>query len=344
MYIWGTENVGHRMFEILESNNIKVLGLFDSNHLKIGKLYRGMTIEQPRKVNEFTIISSYHLPSHLEAAKQILGDFAISAWEFLLGAELSSGLPWFNLRHPKELTEKQKNELIGVANRISENSQPEFWRQVAARHFVGILNNTEFGIEPQNSEYFHSSFVSTESKSIFLDLGAFTGDTLDRFFRQKVLGKDQRFAIALEPDRNNYSELWKNYKDSPHVLTLNAAIASESGLTPFFENKGVLDDTSVESRIGDSLNNTFIPKVTIDQIFANYKFTHAKFDIEGYEQDALRGASNAINAKVTQWAIASYHCFDDLWEIPKYFDDDYEIHVTRHATLPWDTTMYFIPR
>ncbi len=85
--------------------------------------------------------------------------------------------------------------------------------------------------------------------------------------------------------------------------------------------------------------NTIVPAVTVDEIASHYEFTHVKFDIEGFERFALEGAKESISKGDALWSVASYHVHDDFWEIPSFFSTDYEMSVSRHAALPWDTTL-----
>jgi FkbM family methyltransferase len=337
VYLWGSEEVARRILLLLEELDIPVLGIFDSDPHKHGRLMGGHEISSPRVVENYVIICSYHQPLHLESACNFLGTKALAAWELLISFPETRCLPWNNLRKPSDLSEQEKELISGVADRIHPSSREEFWRQVAARHFVGLLHSNQAGSFSNSQEYFVPGMVETKNDSIFLDLGAYTGDTIDRFFSQPVGGVDLRKAIAVEADRNNYFELMRKFSGRDEITLLNSAINHVSGLVPFSQ--------SVNS-MGSSAHffeaNTIIPAVTIDQIFERIEFSHAKFDIEGFERIALQGAPRAINEGSTTWSIASYHLYDDFWVIPSFFPDSYEIHVSRHAPLPWDTTMHFL--
>jgi|694.fasta_scaffold17755_6 FkbM family methyltransferase len=336
VYLWGSEEVARRMSTLLEELSIPIIGIFDSNPAKEGKSFLGHKIQLPRDIEAPVIICSYNQPSHLEEAKRLIGDQAIAAWELLVLSKSKRHLPWNNLRIPSDLDESEKKHLIQVGNRCSHDTVAEYWRQVAARHFVSILSTNQTGSYAIDNEYFVPGIAETTNESIFLDLGAYNGDTIRRFFAQSINGDDRRKAIALEADRFNYEHLLKMSTENPRVIPINAAVDKKSGIIPF---------SQIENSMGSSAiffePNTIVPAVTVDEIASHYEFTHVKFDIEGFERFALEGAKESISKGDALWSVASYHVHDDFWVIPSFFSTDYEMSVSRHAALPWDTTMHF---
>jgi FkbM family methyltransferase len=337
VYIWGTEEVARRIVLLLEELNIPLLGIFDSDVNKQGHYFGKYEIQSPRAVNNYVVVCSYNQPAHLESARELLGERALAAWELLILNSKTQYLPWNNLRKPSQLTLQEKDRLGKVGNRIHATSIHEYWKQVAAHHFVGILHNNQVGSFSNEEEYFVPGLIKTLSDSVFLDLGAYNGDTINRFFNQPIGMSDSRKAIGVEADRNNYSELMRKFNERSDVILLNAVIGNESGLVPFSQSPSSMGSSALFFEA-----NTIIPSITIDQIFQKMKFSHAKFDIEGFERMALQGARVAIEEGDAVWSVASYHLYDDFWVLPSFFSEDYEMHVTRHAPLPWDTTMHFM--
>jgi FkbM family methyltransferase len=336
VHIWGSAEVARRIVRVLSELEIPLLGVFDSNPNKVGSQFEGFTIEAPREVRNFVIVCSYHAPQHLIEAKKILGDLALSAWDLLALHLNSYSLPWNNLRNPSSLSDFERDKLLQVGSRCDEDTQEEFWREVAARHFVGINAVSGLGMRSASTEYFVPEVTQTNGESVFLDLGAYTGDTLDRFFAQSIDGLDNRKAIAIEADKSNYQILLNKYSKNRNIHLLNAAINSTSGIIPFSESSYSIGSSALFFEA-----NTIIPAVTIDDIFDKQSFSHVKFDIEGFERIALAGASKAIKSSGAVWSVASYHLYDDFWELPSFFPEEFKIHVSRHAPLPWDTTMHF---
>jgi FkbM family methyltransferase len=337
VYIWGTEEVARRILPLLEEFAIPLLGVFDSDQRKIGASFAGYKITNPRPVDKFVVVCSYHQPKHLQEAQILLGENAIGAWELLFILRDTKYLPWNNLRSPSMLTIEEKKMLSAKGSRVHPKSQAEFWKQTAARHFVGILSQNQSGYSSNSEEYFVPGIVKTNENSVFLDLGAYTGDTIERFFNQEVGQQSLRKAIAVEADQSNFKTLIDKFGTRDDVVLLNCAINDELGIIPFTESVNSMGSSALFFE-----PNSFVPALTIDEIYGVMEFSHVKFDIEGFERRALRGGSKAIQTGNAIWSVASYHLFDDFWVLPSFFSDHYQMHVTRHAPLPWDTTFHFV--
>lgn len=68
-----------------------------------------------------------------------------------------------------------------------------------------------------------------------------------------------------------------------------------------------------------------------------------KMDIEGAEQQALRGAEESIRRFKPDMAITVYHSLEDFWQIPQYLDSlnlGYVFYL-RHFTIHAEETVLF---
>ena len=76
------------------------------------------------------------------------------------------------------------------------------------------------------------------------------------------------------------------------------------------------------------------------------EFTFIKFDIEGAELDALRGAYNTIKRNKPKLAICIYHLPNDIWEIILFINNNfpfYDLYVRSHQYDGLDFVLYGIP-
>jgi len=147
----------------------------------------------------------------------------------------------------------------------------------------------------------------------FLDCGAYTGDSLEDFYRQ--YNKSFRFAYALEVDETKRTAL----EDTIAALGITSAtkiimqgVSDEAGKY-FVENVGTTSGKIVlageqEARTVriDDLNIQVIGELCI------------KMDIEGLEMSALKGAAETIKKYLPEMAICIYHQTADIFEIPTY--------------------------
>lgn len=90
---------------------------------------------------------------------------------------------------------------------------------------------------------------------------------------------------------------------------------------------------------------TTVKTVALDSFFEQYneKPTFIKADIEGYELDLLKGATQIIKNDKPLLAISIYHRPNDLWSIFNYIQsirDDYKYSIRHHSSGGGETVLY----
>jgi FkbM family methyltransferase len=92
-----------------------------------------------------------------------------------------------------------------------------------------------------------------------------------------------------------------------------------------------------------------VPATSLDRLLADGEIERVDFvklDIEGAELSALRGAERAIRRFGPRLAIAIYHHWDDLIEIPRWLDSvapDYRFALTHRSLHQFDTVLFAWP-
>jgi FkbM family methyltransferase len=177
-----------------------------------------------------------------------------------------------------------------------------------------------------------------------IDAGACYGDTALYFSHLAgPLGRVASFEFLPQ----NLSVLQKN-------LNLNPALAKtiqvhqnpiwvESGKELFISGSG--PGTKVtEEKI--TPNATSVSTLKIDDVVGKLEFPQVDFikmDIEGAEQQALRGSEESIRRFQPKLAITVYHSLADFWEIPQWIAQlglGYQFYL-RHFTIHEEETVLF---
>lgn len=158
-------------------------------------------------------------------------------------------------------------------------------------------------------QYFHPD-VRPSINDVFLDGGAFTGDTVLDFYR-KTSGMIR--AACFEPDRSNYNMLLDTVrinKLEDNVSTHRCGLWSSQKYLGF-------DSASQSSRIVDNSSQS-IQVMDIDTYCSkmNFQPTLIKMDVEGAEIEALKGADNTVKTMKPKMMISAYHHGSHLWEVP----------------------------
>jgi hypothetical protein len=95
------------------------------------------------------------------------------------------------------------------------------------------------------------------------------------------------------------------------------------------------------------LGSCEVQVVDLDSALASFNPTFIKFDIEGFEPEALMGASHLLSRTRPILALSVYHQQDHLWRIPlllsSMLPEQYEFFLRPHGTESWDLVCYAIP-
>lgn len=158
----------------------------------------------------------------------------------------------------------------------------------------------------------------------FVDIGAFTGDTIKSFLG--FCGGKYKKIVGIEPEIENYKALEKYLKEMPNTLALQVAVSDNSGKMKMTSG---LSEGSHISQEGDA----WVDVVRVDDLEELSDTTFLKISTMGYELAVLKGARNLL--KNNKPKLAYYCGGTQCWEIPfflKSLDLGYKIYI-RHYGL-----------
>lgn len=239
---------------------------------------------------------------------------------------------------------RQKNHIRHAFELMADlDSKITFVQQLKFRLFM----NFDRVVKPQtqlmkSSEYFPDDLYVFINNEVFIDCGAYIGDTIDRFLLKR--GSNFKRIFALEPDPINYNKLTNHINSLNSKLSVNIQ-ALQCGVGSKKESLAFNSDYSVLSSISKSGTNS-IEVIRLDDLCHDTPATLIKMDIEGSEIDAIIGAQNLINNYSPVLAICVYHACSHLWEIPiicSKFNQDYKFYLRAHAEDCWDVSCYAVP-
>ena len=194
------------------------------------------------------------------------------------------------------------------------------------------------------NQYFNdlTKFALNEN-CVFVDCGAFDGDTIKNFIECSN-GKYKKI-FGVEADPLNFDKL-KNFIEQSNykgVKIFNCGVWNEKGVLSFDGGRGTSSSISETSGGENS-----IAVDTIDNLLKGAPVTFIKMDIEGSELNALEGAQESIKKFKPVLAICVYHKAEDLITIPQYIKNlnpDYKFYLRKHTfVLPTELVLYALPR
>lgn len=205
-----------------------------------------------------------------------------------------------------------------------------------------LYGETELGI---NQYFAIAPFMYSSPEETYVDLGAFTGDTIERFINTNTGSFKRIYAfepgvaqsIALQKRCKRLIEEWALDKES--IVHIPKAVSSENGKM-FLRQEGILLSSM---QVLDSENGNSIDVVKLDDCLQNENVTFLKADIEGCEYEMLVGAEQLVKRCKPKMAICVYHKPDDLFRIyhlVKKLNPGYHFALRQHASTLLETVLY----
>jgi FkbM family methyltransferase len=170
-----------------------------------------------------------------------------------------------------------------------------------------------------------------------IDCGGFDGDTLRA--AQKS-GYRIEASASFEPDPKNFSRLSQSIRDIPGAQAWPCGVSDRTELMRFSAQG---DRGSSVSALGE----ISIQCVTLDEALPHFAPNLIKFDIEGSEEAALRGAERLLRSFRPGLAVSVYHLPTDIWRLPLFISSVLGprcvFNLRRHSRAIADTVLYVHP-
>lgn len=192
-------------------------------------------------------------------------------------------------------------------------------------------------IETYNDQYFDKDIIKLSNNEFFIDLGAYTGDTIESFI--KSVNGSYKKIVAFEPDHENMLSL-NSYileNDINNVVVYKLASWNRKETLRFHE------DGSFISQIYSKGNSTTNANSLDNVLFDIAPVTFIKMDVEGAEYETIEGAEKIIKKYKPKLAICVYHRARDIYEIPlliKKLVPEYKLYLRHHSESLLDTVLY----
>jgi FkbM family methyltransferase len=240
-------------------------------------------------------------------------------------------LPNFFWERPEYYAEHQA-AISRARDLFDSDGVAEFDRQLRLR-----LGDPSDQIIDLGVQYFPTNLFQLSDREVFIDCGAYDGDTIAQF--RRASGDQFSQIVAFEPDPVNYAALQTSAGGDSRIRLQPYATSARRETLRF-------SVAGTGSHISSS-GTCEILATTLDEALHGIVPTYMKFDIEGSEPDALEGARETITRHRPKMAVCLYHAPDHLWSIPLRL---HEFLPNSHLTLRtynsdgFECVCYCVPR
>ena len=224
---------------------------------------------------------------------------------------------WGDLDYKNENFEELKNRTNALKNHLNDF----IWLYTNLKDYrskqilYSILNywyNMDFNpldksFEKNYTQYFDLDLIKCDDQEVFVDVGAFTGDTIKSYIDNYGAYK-KIYAYDITPD--NIKLMKNNLKEYENII-YNEKAVSNCCKAFYLESN---NQSSSANKIGEQ-GDIKVYSTTLDDDIEE-KITLIKMDIEGSEENALLGAINHIKNDTPKLLISVYHNHQDIWKLP----------------------------
>lgn len=343
--IFGTGSLGRILLAAAGDADVRVVAFADNNRALWGSQIDGRPVMSPDAAVEqlgdraYFVVGVYNSSKPMAQLRALgcrrIVPYAAFYWRFAEAIQWAPGL-----ERPSRIAAQAGPMRAGYATLSDDRSREEFAAQIAWR---GTLDYARLPPhDPGTDIYFPADIVRLKDDEVFVDCGAFDGDSA-RLFIDKAGG---RFAeiFACEPDVENRRKLGAFIETLPagqrgRVTILPFAIGGKDG-TVVFNTSGTAGSHMTDDH-GDRVECR-----TLDTLMNGRSPSFIKMDIEGAEPDALRGAVATLRRARPILAVCAYHACEHLWTLPQIIKaavPDYRIFLRRYAEECWEMVYYAVP-
>jgi FkbM family methyltransferase len=350
LVLFGAGNLGRKTLSGLRAAGIEPIAFTDNDPALWGKEVAGVAVVSPEEASRrhgesavfvVTIWRGEGTDRMRERCGQLrrLGCARVVTFLPLFWRYPEVFLPHYAVDLPHGVLDEKERIQRAFELLSDDASRIEFIGEVRWR-LLGDFD--ELGEPVENEIYFPEDLRPLSRDEVFVDCGAFDGDTIRRVLARRP--DFQGRIKALEPDPANFARLDRYVKSLPPALQQRMEIypwAASSRREVLRFNATGTEAASLGS------GSAQVQAVPLDELLADCRPTYIKMDTEGAELEAIRGAARTIAAHRPAMAICVYHRQNHLWEIPLLVDScggGYRFHLRPQLLEGWDLVCYAIPR
>jgi FkbM family methyltransferase len=242
-------------------------------------------------------------------------------------------------RHSKDL-------FIAKLALMASNSNFSLFKEFIQSYSQPVL---EFGYgnfdgTSEDYYYFNNDVISLSPEEVYIDVGAYDGDTVCTFVEACAKHRLPYKRIhAFEPDPHCYQALLRNTHGYNNVICHPLGVWSQSETLRFKSSENAIHD---QAGTIDNSGDIEIEVVSLDECLQGEKVTFIKMDPGGNViPEAIQGAAGIIAQHKPKLALGAYHTLESIFEIPLLVNricPDYQLFLRHNTYHLCDTDLYAV--
>jgi FkbM family methyltransferase len=349
LVLYGAGGLGATALAGLRKAGFEPAAFADDTPEKQGQVIEGLPVMTPAKAVErfgdrlvFVVTIMNPKLRYFDAQSRLrkLTDRPVISFLHLAWQFPDVFLPYYQFVLPADLLGRSEEIRKAFSVWADEESQRQFVAHIKFRLHL------DFEALPENSGqgYFPLDvFPPLPDDTVFIDCGAFDGDTVRRFVEHQT----DRFSriYAFEPDEINCRRLHDYVSGLGEPMASKVSIFN-AGVGAKRERIGFNATGNMSASFTEAGENQVDVLPLQEVVQVNGEFVFLKFDVEGAEWEALKGAERLISQARPLLAISVYHRPDDLWQLPLYLHSlnlGYRLFLRTQGEDGMDVICYAVP-
>ena len=327
--LYGLGFLGRWVLPRLKSQGIRLVSCFDANMALKGTSADGLPVYDARDLAlarpEFVFISARHAVKPVSAMLSALDIAHVSYDAWHVAADFAA----FRDIHEYILSDERSKEVLRAVLMTMLTGELEYCKTVC-----------------EGDQYFCLPRFRDSDNDIFVDAGAYDGDSAENFIRahRGVFAK----IVAFEPGPRQFADLkdraaylMKEWSlEAGRIELINAGLGEVQYTTQAGSANGQLTSFAKGAY---GANGADISIVSLDHMLNETRITFLKADVEGMEMAMLKGAQSTIRRDKPKIAVCVYHYPSDIPEIANYLRvlvPEYRFALRHHSPQLMETVLY----
>lgn len=217
---------------------------------------------------------------------------------------------------------------------LADSQSRHVYENILRFYYTGSLSLLQ-PVTTEKDEAFRE-LLQLGSYEVYVDLGAYNGDTIDEFLRYS--GGSYRKIVALEPNEKNFAKLKAHCESMERTELWQLGAYSHNTVLTFNNKAGrnsAISAQGVQTRVA-----------AVDAILCGTAASYVKADVEGADYETLLGMKKTLKSYQPKLNFSAYHRFEDLFRLPLLIHSlqpRYRIYLRHHPYIPaWDTNLYCV--